>query len=347
MSTTSTAKQASMQLSALTEELHQFLANWHSKSKSESDSVWMEAMRQRCRELSARAAGAKVAATAWWDELGDNWPRTRKAAERLSANLDRMTATLAALSQEMQESPRWASSKRCVQRLSVNYEELLRSVRGMKLHSLGYSIRLPHFKPMNFARNIFHVANGLGAFALSAWVLTPFQCVLVLLGMSVFVGSLETIRAFHPGFNRALCGLPIFKYTMRPRELNRVNSASVFAWTLTGVTILAPLSAVQVGLLILTFADPAASLVGKKWGTYKLWKQKSLAGSAAFFGVALVCSALGFGLLAGLPWGLSVGFGAVVALTTAVTELLSDRLDDNFTVLGMGAAVAGLCLLLI
>lgn len=346
MNAAGTAEQVTMQLGALTDEMHQFLAKWHSRKKGETDSAWMQAMMVRCRELSEKAARVRQSAIASWDEFGGNWPRTAKAAERLAANLDKMASSLSAIAQEMQESPRWSEWKRWGQKLSINYEDLLRSVRAMRLQASGVSLRLPHFKPMNFARNAFHMGMGLGAFALSAWVLTPFQAIVVLLSLSAAVGFAEIYRAFSPGFNKVICNLPVFKQTIRPRELHRVNSASVFAWTLTGVTILAPMPAVQIGLLILALADPAASLVGKRWGSRKLWKQKSWAGSGAFFGVAFVCAALGFTWMAGLPAGLSLGLGAVVAFASAGTELLSDRMDDNFTVLGMATAVAGLCMLL-
>lgn len=346
MNAAGTAEQVTRQLGALTDEMHQFLAKWHSRKNVEADSAWMEAMMVRCRELSQKAERAKQSAVTCWDEFGDNWPRTAKAAERLAGNLDRMATSLAAIAQEMQESPRWSEWKRWGQRLSINYEDLLRSVRAMRLQASGVSLRLPHFKPMNFARNAFHMGMGLGAFALSAWVLTPQACIVVLLSLSAAVGFTEIYRAFSPRFNNVICNLPVFKQTIRPRELHRVNSASVFAWTLTGVTILAPMPAVQIGLLILALADPAASLVGKRWGSRKLWKQKSWAGSGAFFGVAFLCACAGFQWMAGLSLAHSVGFGAVVAFAAAGTELLSDRMDDNFTVLGMATAMSGLCLLL-
>lgn len=301
MSVAVSTERITLELGALTSELHQFLGKLYSSPRAgQSDSAWLESMRTRCRELSERAAEARKEAVELWDEFGEKWPKTARAAERLCSSLDRMSSSLSSLAGEMADSSLWPEWRSWGQRLSVNYEDLLRSVRSMKLPEASKIISLPHFKPRNISRNMFHIGNGLLGLVMSLWVLDRLGCIIVMLIFSAVVGFCEITRALSPRFNRMITGLPVFKQTIRPREMNRVNSASVFAWTLTGVCILTPMAAVQVGLLVLTFADPAASLVGKRWGKVKLWKQKSVIGSLAFFAVAATLSSLGMAILGGL-----------------------------------------------
>ncbi len=336
--------QMALQLGALTEELHQFLSKAYAKAPGEGDSTWRESLLVKCKDLADKTQRAKASAAVMWGDLGERWPRTHAAAGSLCGALDRLSGSLARMASEAAAAPsryRWRSR---VHRASISYEELLRSIRHMKLPVARLGFLMPHFKPMNVSRNIFHIGMGVMALALSIWVLTPRQSMIVMAAFAVFVGILEITRAISPAWNRILVGLPLLRETVRPREMHRVNSASVFAWTLTGVLFLTPMAAVQTGLIVLSFADPAASLIGKRFGKFKLWKQKSLAGTLAFFVVAFVGALLGLHILGGLAVGSAVAGAAAVGAGAAATELFSDRLDDNFTVLGMAAAIAALFL---
>jgi phytol kinase len=84
-----------------------------------------------------------------------------------------------------------------------------------------------------------------------------------------------------------------------------------------------------VGIVAWGFGDPAAALIGKRFGHLKLtqrWfdRQKSVAGSSAMF-VASSASILAvLGLLRGGPWGVlilvSLALGAVATLVEAMTK---------------------------
>lgn len=82
-------------------------------------------------------------------------------------------------------------------------------------------------------------------------------------------------------------------------------------------------------MLVLTFADAAAALVGKRWGAHHLFGTKSLEGSLAFLLVALLCLALPLALLASLE----ISFAVLLALTIAVLltglEAVAARGLDN------------------
>lgn len=87
--------------------------------------------------------------------------------------------------------------------------------------------------------------------------------------------------------------------------------------------ILFPYKVAVAVILILAFADSAATLVGRVWGTMRIPynKYKSVQGSVAAFVVACICSALYFPLVAAV----------VAALVSSIIESLPIR-DDNIAV---------------
>ena len=103
--------------------------------------------------------------------------------------------------------------------------------------------------------------------------------------------------------------------------------------------------AVEAALPILGFSDPVASLVGKRWGRRRLFRDKSYAGTLAFFGAGLVT--VGILLVLSRPeLGMPRIFTVSVCLSAvgAVTELFSSRIDDNFSIPVVCAAVGALLL---
>ncbi len=341
-----TADELTLVLGSLTEELHQFLSRLYAEKLTDADRTRLDALVAACRELADKAQNAREMAGDAWDSFGERVANARDAAaarrQTLGESLERMSTSLRSMAAELAEHPRVARVRSWRNRLSTNYEDLLRSVRRSRVAQAGQPLQLPHLKPANYHRNVFHVAMGLVSVLLYELVLTWPLTMLVLGSISTVVVTLEVTRKIWPRWNQMICDSIFFRLIIRPRELRRINSASVYALTLTGMCLLAPMPAVEVGLLVLAFGDPAASIIGKRWGSRKLWRQKSWAGSAAFFGVAFGVSVLFLGLKGLLaPWSM-VGVAAAAAFAGTVTELLSDRLDDNFSVLAMTTAVTAL-----
>ncbi|KAK0485006.1 hypothetical protein IW261DRAFT_1459916 [Armillaria novae-zelandiae] len=138
---------------------------------------------------------------------------------------------------------------------------------------------------------------------------------------------------------------------MRPSELTQANGVIYYILGVNTVLTLLPLDVAVVAILILSWADTAASTFGRLYGraTPRLpWsRRKSLAGfaAAAATGTAIV---LGFwGGLGGeswVPaekgWGATALFGAYAGLVSALAESLDFGLDDNLTL----PVIAGGCL---
>jgi dolichol kinase len=138
----------------------------------------------------------------------------------------------------------------------------------------------------------------------------------------------------------------IFGRISRPAEAHQIPSAT---WYMAGLVLgvwLLPQHAIELGTLVLALADPTASLVGKRWGRLKIRGDRSAAGTAAFFGAALLAGTVFLSLVRpDLLWPMRLAVAAAVAGAGALTELFSGRrLDDNFTLPLCCGAMAALLL---
>jgi dolichol kinase len=360
--------QLSQTLESLSEELHQLLSRMQSSRKDFDDPQRLEQFRARAAELADRISSAREMANQAWAHFGERVASARDAAQAhrnalgekvaemrdsagerraaLAASMDSMALQLRTMAQDFSHRPRARKVRDWRNRLSASYEEMIRNVRKSRLNRVATKqVHLPHIKPTNYHRNLFHVGMGVGSVILYETLLTYASALWVLGALCAVALTLEITRKIWPAWNEVLLNSFVFKRIHRPRERYRINSASVFALTLLGVFLVAPMTAVEVGLLILALADPVASIVGKRWGHRKIWRQKSWAGSLAFLGVAFGC-AFGF-----LTWKAAFDSTSallvaafVTAFAAALTETLSDRLDDNFTVLSMSTLVMALFL---
>lgn len=301
----------SQQIVALASDLYTFMSATERLGELRRRPGTLESWAHRAAELAERFkalaadAGRDVAAVAG------------EAAEHLQA-----FASEVARARERVLRERWRALGRA-------YESLVSLIRRLRLEQ-AEGVRLAHLKPKNYHRNLFHVANGVVGVA--AYELLPWGGVLAVAGilLAIFVG-LDVGRRISPRFNETLVH-GFFGKISRPHEMHRTPSA---VWYLAGLfvgVLLLPKHAIEIGALVLAFGDPAASLVGKRFGTRKLLGEKSLEGSLAFVGMAAAVS------LAFLSWArpdLAVAARLGVALAAgfagAAAELLSGRVDDNLT----------------
>ena len=89
-------------------------------------------------------------------------------------------------------------------------------------------------------------------------------------------------------------------------------------------------TAFTLALLIFAISDPLAGIVGAKWIKSKtIYGGKTIAGSLTFLFSALIICLLLFNSAYGNPM---MALSLMIALTATVTELVSTRGTDNFTV---------------
>jgi dolichol kinase len=147
----------------------------------------------------------------------------------------------------------------------------------------------------------------------------------VLVGTAVLACALEVVRLHSPTVRHAVERLlPVF----RPHEARGPTGAT---WLAIGYALagLLPWPGAQSGVLVGGLADPAASLVGGRWGKDAA-NTKTAVGSAAFFAVATAVL-----LASGVPAPVALAGGA----TTSVAERFSGRIDDNLIVPVVAAVV--------
>jgi dolichol kinase len=200
-------------------------------------------------------------------------------------------------------------------------------------HEADLSEAIEKTKGIQPWRRVFHAANG----TLVVLALTVFD-----LEVSIAVGVLGVIlslamvvdatRLFDPKLN--IIFFRTFSSLASPREVRKIASSTWYVLSAFLVLLFFPKPYAMAGILVLAWADPAASVVGQRWGSTPVLSGTVL-GTAIF---ALVAFAA---LLLFVPWWVAL----VAAGVTAVVEAAPIDLDDNlivpFTVAGVLIILGG------
>lgn len=191
-------------------------------------------------------------------------------------------------------------------------------------------VELPSVRPTNYARSGFHVLAGIIALLVVQFL--PWVLVLAIPGALCLVAwTLEISRRFSDRWNDRM--MRLFSQVAHPHERYRVNSST---WFLTALTFLATLGHPIPGamaVMVLGFGDPAAALIGRRWGRTKLVNNRSLEGTVAFALVAFLACIVVLGIFHGdLAATTMLLIAALAAVVGALVELFSRRIDDNFAI---------------
>ena len=194
-------------------------------------------------------------------------------------------------------------------------------------------------RPSNLRRSLFHVTSALVSLLFTLVVFDSRQLAFVAGSIAITFWCLEALRRPFPRFNALL--MRFFAPIAHPKEREEVNSAT---WYMTALTLLALTQSpvlCAIGVAVLGFGDPVASAIGRKIGRVHLMNGRTLEGSLAFV-VAATLTAIPAAALASahLPIAVLAVASFAAALAGAVAEILSRRMDDNFTIplAAMGAA---------
>lgn len=117
--------------------------------------------------------------------------------------------------------------------------------------------------------------------------------------------------------------MPFFSRFIRPKEENRMYGV-IFFLSATIISLAVFDSKIALAaLLMTTFGDMTAALVGKKYGTTLIYRNKTWAG---FIGELLINLIVGFLVLD------SIYIILGMAITATIVETLVDELDDNLII---------------
>lgn len=262
----------------------------------------------------------------------------------LAAALELLAATAEAATADDAGPGRidWAALRA---RLAAAYDRLSLALRRR-------AIETPRNRPTNYLRNLYHVGNGVGILVYIHMIVGRSGMWLTAAAFFTFAWTAELLRRRVPAVNAAL--MRAFGTVAHPDEHWKINSAT---WMVTALLLLASfysLPACAVGVAVLGVADPAAALVGRRFGRRRLRGSKTLEGTAAFVlaGAAAGWAALALwhptvpataALVAALCGALPAGIGELFA---GDHQLAGRRLhlDDNFVIPLVAATGAALAL---
>ncbi len=259
-------------------------------------------------------------------------------AERSIASSPRFEEALRTLVELSDEASRRASRKRAewratFKRLQPEYAALAQRLRSLQ-------IELPRLRPTNSSRSLLHIASGVAVLFMLHHVLSHAGALIVGGSLVAAAWTMEISRRKSARVNDAL--MAMLGRFAHGHEWQSINSATWYASALLIMVVAFPLVAATTGAMVLALADPAAALVGRRFGRVKLINGRSLEGSLTFL---LVAAPTAWAVLGTYGPALSLDHSLLVAgaaaLVGALVELLTRHIDDNFTIpMAVAAAVA-------
>ena len=185
---------------------------------------------------------------------------------------------------------------------------------------------------MNLPRKLIHVASTV--VPVLGW-LVSFWLALAMAGVALLASLvLEAARRWWPWVNRLLWRW--VPSVFREWEERRALGSTWFSLGMLVTLLLCGQDAGGTALLYLAWGDPAAEIVGRRWGQPR--QRKTLAGSLGCLVACLLAGAVGIYLGGLSPWAVLVG--AVVA---TLVERWSPPPDDNLWM----PILSGLAILLV
>lgn len=200
-------------------------------------------------------------------------------------------------------------------------------------------------RPTNLLRNLYHVGNAVAVILMVQYLLTTPVLRYLVAGVGFSLAwSMEISRMASPQVNAML--MRLFAPVAHPDEAHHVNSATWYTTSILLLALFSPLYAGVAGLAVLGLGDPAAALVGRRWGRHRLADGRSLEGTLAFVVVGTLAAWLALTLWypeeASRGWlSLAAGTGGALSevLSGRVASLLGlSRLDDNLVIPLVAAA---------
>lgn len=121
--------------------------------------------------------------------------------------------------------------------------------------------------------------------------------------------------------------LPFFHQFIRPKEQYRVYGVIFFLTSTIIVFAVFDTAIAIAALLMTTFGDMMAAIVGKKYGTTILFRNKTTIGFSAELVTNLIVA-----VIISLTFIINIYILIIMAFTATITETLVDELDDNLIV---------------
>jgi dolichol kinase len=184
---------------------------------------------------------------------------------------------------------------------------------------------------LQLGRRLFHFVNGFSTATAYALFFTHEQVIHIFGTIACIVYVLDRIRIAYPEVVERRVPW-VNRILVRAEEQVREAAMTPYAIAVLLTILTFPKPAALVAIYTLGIADPAAALVGIRFGRRKLSANRSFEGSLAFFVSTVVVAA------AVLTWGTDgaplaiTGAALTIGLAASACELLPLRIDDNMTI---------------
>lgn len=185
-------------------------------------------------------------------------------------------------------------------------------------------------KDLQLGRRGIHMLNGCVVATAYALLFTHEQVVRIFGTIACVVYVLDRVRIHYPDLAARVPTLnrAFFRAEEQVRESAMVPYA--VAILLTILTFPKPLA--LVAIYVLAIADPLSAVVGIRFGRTRVVPEKTVEGSAAFLLAAFLVILGVFRETAVIAPGRVVSAALLLALLSAVFEMLPLRIDDNLTI---------------
>ncbi len=253
----------------------------------------------------------------------------------VETDLQPLQESLRAVAAVVDEATRQRDWSALFSRLQPVYE-------GVAVRLRTLQVEVPDLRPTNWKRSAVHATNGLVSLACLEFFMSRPAIQWLTIALLTWVVVAETTRRYIPAVNAAL--MRFFAPIAHPHESHRMNSASWYGIALFILAFTSSTMACSLAVIVLGIADPAAAIIGRRYGSIKLRAGRSLEGSLTFVLVGFVVSlAVLATLYAHLPVGAAVVIALAASVSGAVAEVFSSRwLDDNLTIPVVVAAAVSL-----
>lgn len=270
-----------------------------------------------------RGASSRIARrlTELRDRLGAWLDATPPEPRAINAEWQKVQRELAALDVEGTDRPSLVALRTRVQ---PTYEAIVERLAEER-------VTIPSLRPTNYARNALHFTSALSGVVALETVPSWGWATGIALGVAGLGWVLEISRQRSEAVNRFCMGL--FGRTAHPHEAHRVNSATWYASALVVLSLTQSLVPCLVALWVLGVGDPAAAIVGRRFGRRELVHGRTVEGTLAFVVVGAL-AALAYLRVMHPDTGLALAVAASVTGATAgaAAELFSRRIDDNLSI---------------
>lgn len=180
----------------------------------------------------------------------------------------------------------------------------------------------------HWLRRLWHFLGVMAMFVLYLFLSQPQALKTALVISGILIG-LDVLRLFIPFLNRLL--IKLFGPFLRQHETHRLTAASSMLLGVTFSIFLFPKDVVLLSLLMLAMADPAAALIGIRFGKDRLLGTKTLQGTLAAFFICFLIALAYFSYFQILQSRFLLA-SLLVGVIGAISELVPlFKWDDNLT----------------